>query len=283
MERNGIMGTCKGWLLLTDMDGTLLSPDGSVSKRNQRAITEFVSQGGLFGVATGRMPSSIGRLVTGLPINCPIIVCNGAGVYDLATEQLHAVRYLDLQTVRGCIRDVMDGFPDIGIFVFEMDHTAVLTDAEWLSELEPEERAGFVHKALDEVGDDVFKLMFTGTPGRVSELRYFMDRHPVAASVDMVLGARTCLELLSKNVSKGAALVTLREELGIMPEQVLAIGDYENDAEMLRMAGISAAPKNAHPDILKLADMVVSHHGEDAVADFLERVFRNKGEKDGRV
>ena len=277
------MGTCEGWLLLTDMDGTLLSPDGSVSKRNQKVITEFVSQGGLFGVATGRMPSSIGRLVIGLPINCPIIVCNGAGIFDLRTQQLHAARFLDLETVRGCIQDVMASFPDIGVFVIEMNHAAVLTDADWILELEPEERAGYVRKTLDEVGDDVFKLMFTGFPARVAELRRFLDGHAVAASVDMVFAARTCLELLSPKVSKGAALVTLREELGVAPERVLAIGDYDNDAEMLRAAGISAAPKNAHPDILNLVDMVVSHHGEDAVADFLDRVFWNKDEKDGRV
>ena len=277
------MGTCEGWLLLTDMDGTLLSPDGSVSKRNQKAITEFVSQGGRFGVATGRMPSSIGRLVSGLPINCPIIVCNGAGIFDLRTQQLHAARFLDLETVRGCIQDVMAGFPDIGVFVIEMDHAAVLTDADWILELEPEERAQYVRKTLDEVGDDVFKLMFTGFPARVTELRRYLDGHAVAASVDMVFAARTCLELLSPKVSKGAALVTLREELGVAPERVLAIGDYDNDAEMLRAAGVSAAPKNAHPDILKLVDMVVSHHGEDAVADFLDRVFWNKDEKDGPV
>lgn len=267
------MGTCEGWLLLTDMDGTLLSPEGDISQQNRDAIARFVAQGGLFGIATGRMPSSIVNRVCGLPINIPIIVCNGAGIYDMQTEELSATRFLALQTVYACIEDVAVFFPDVGILVFEVDHAAVLSEVHWLSELTAEERTRFVRKKLTEVGEDVFKLVFTAPAQRITELRKHLADHPVAQSVEMLLAADTCLELLPPHVSKGAALAVLRDQLGIAPDHVLAIGDYENDAEMLRVAGISAAPENAHPDILALADMVVAHHGEDAVADFLERVF----------
>ena len=101
----------------------------------------------------------------------------------------------------------------------------------------------------------------------------YLAAHPVAPLVGMLLAADSCLELMPPGISKGTALAQLRDTLGIVPEKVLAIGDYENDAAMLQVAGVSAAPENAHPDVRALADHIVAHHGSDAVADFLQLVF----------
>lgn len=267
------MGRYDGWLLVSDMDGTLLSPDGNISEGNRKAIASFVSQGGRFGIATGRMPTSIFERIGGLQVNCPLIVLNGAGLYDLERQQWLATRFLQMDLLRSCVEDVARDFPDVGIVAFEPEHASVLSRVSWLSEMSPIERSRFVETSLDKVGQHVFKLVLTAEADRIVEVRPYLEAHAVSASVDMVLAADTCLELMPRQVSKGTALVALRDSLGIAPDKVMAIGDYENDADMLRVAGISAAPQNAHPGVRALADKIVAHHGEDAVADFLRQVF----------
>ena len=105
------MGKFDGWLLASDMDGTLLSPDGSISEGNRQAITAFVAQGGRFTVATGRMPASILERIHGLPVNCPMIVLNGAGLYDLAEKQWLDAKTMRMDVLHACVAGCDAGIP----------------------------------------------------------------------------------------------------------------------------------------------------------------------------
>lgn len=267
------MGKCTGYLLLTDMDGTLLSPESKVTKGNRKAINRFVEEGGIFGIATGRTHHSAWNLVSDLPVNCPSIVFNGCGIYDHVKGEFLFKKQIPLIMVKECLAEVISLYPHVGTMVFQTNRTSMLTAVNWMSEIPPEERPYFIESTISQVGDDIFKIVFTAEEDEVAELRDFLLTHPIIDTMELVLGSGSCLELLPKGISKGSALIWLRDSLGIKPENTLAIGDYENDAEMLKVAGISAAPENAHPDIIYLADIVVAHHGEDAVADFIMQVF----------
>ena len=78
------------------------------------------------------------------------------------------------------------------------------------------------------------------------------------------------IELNSVDASKGNALCTLCKKLGISMENVLAIGDNENDISMLQAAGISVAMENAEDDVKQAAKFVAGHNEEDGAAHFLE-------------
>ena len=83
------------------------------------------------------------------------------------------------------------------------------------------------------------------------------------------------LEILPPGTSKGAGLQRVLDELGIPPENVLALGDGENDVEMLRMAGIGVAMANGMPEAKQAADYVVSSNDDDGVAEAVERFVLN--------
>jgi Cof subfamily protein (haloacid dehalogenase superfamily) len=83
----------------------------------------------------------------------------------------------------------------------------------------------------------------------------------------------TFLEVLAAGVSKGAGLRLAMEKLALLPEEVIAIGDEENDLPMFSVAGHSAAPANAIEQVLKAAKTVIPSCGDDGVAVFLERLF----------
>ena len=271
--RAGVLGKYDGYLLLSDMDGTLLSPDGTISEGNRAAISSFVQGGGLFSVATGRTHYSAWTQIHDLPINCPAIIYNGGGVYDFQKQEFLQSHCFHRSEVENCLADVMGMFSDITVMAFERDRIAILSGGEWVDDLPEEEQPHFAKTGIADMRDDVFKLVFISAGLRLAELRFFLSTHSMADKSDQVLTSESCLELLPKGISKGMALEWLHRQLGIPVEKTIAIGDYENDAEMLRAAGISASPANAHPDILALADIVVSHHGEDAVADLIRIVF----------
>ena len=73
-------------VILTDLDGTLFNSQGLVSAENRAAISEYINQGGLFGVATGREPHNARLHLPNLPMNAPSIVLNGAAIYDFLED-----------------------------------------------------------------------------------------------------------------------------------------------------------------------------------------------------
>lgn len=94
-------------------------------------------------------------------------------------------------------------------------------------------------------------------------------------------GPTAPIELLALGVSKASGVAFVADRLGVSSHDTLAIGDMPNDLPMLRWAGRSAAPANAHPDVLGAVDQVLSDCDEDGVAQLLETLTR--GETNGVV
>ena len=106
---------------------------------------------------------------------------------------------------------------------------------------------------------------------RCKQLHEYVQKHTSNfEGVRFVFSDITMFEMLPGSSSKGDAIEKLTTITGVKRENVVAIGDYHNDLEMLRFAGISAAPSNAHEDVKDVADLIVGPSSEGAVADFIE-------------
>ena len=81
------------------------------------------------------------------------------------------------------------------------------------------------------------------------------------------------LEIYSKNAGKGNALLHLAAQLGIDPAQTIAVGDSENDSDMIKKAGLGLAMENACPELKTLAGAVVCHNTEHVVDYILKHYF----------
>ena len=82
------MGKFDGILICTDLDHTLLTDDKSISDENKRAVEYFMSEGGLFTFATGRSKPGIEFLFNRITPNAPIILFNGAEIYDIKKDEV---------------------------------------------------------------------------------------------------------------------------------------------------------------------------------------------------
>ncbi len=82
------------------------------------------------------------------------------------------------------------------------------------------------------------------------------------------------IELTARGVSKGAALRALARRLGIRHEEIVAIGDQDNDRSLLEAAGLRVAMGNAVPELKALADLIAPSVSEDGVAWAIREAFR---------
>lgn len=263
--------------IASDLDGTLLRSDQSVSARTRSAVHAAENAGLLFVIATGRPPRWIPPIVELLGERGLVVCANGASVYDPARHELMSRVELDPDVVSGIVDDLQAAYPDaiIGLeqgFDFAADELLETSGVELLGSWK-----------LDGL--------------RVGPIRSFLDRpvtklivrlpHPAptgtAAAIQTLVGPRALvthstnesfLELSHPSVHKASAVERLLEEAGVAPAEVVAFGDMPNDLELIRWAGLGVAVGNAHPRLIEAADEVTASNDDDGVALVIERLLR---------
>lgn len=99
-------------IFFSDMDGTLLSKDKTLSKRNSDAIVRLRQAGGMFVVATGRVLQATAHYFTPIGLDCPVILCNGGMIYDCGTNSVKWSEYLPEEKARAMVAQLLDKFPE---------------------------------------------------------------------------------------------------------------------------------------------------------------------------
>ncbi len=267
-----------GLLLVSDLDGTLITDTFEMPSRNSEAARAFMAGGGLFAFATGRTRDSAGAFRDRVPVNAPCILLNGSAIYDYGSGRLLWGTFLP-ETAEDLMTAVMARFPDFCAEVLTDDVNYIVYDRDGQAD-EAIRRAPkrFVRKELSEVPRGVWrKVFFAGPEARMDELQTFADSLP-NGGWDFVCSSPRFLEALPRGVSKGNAVLRLSAMLGIDRTHICAIGDYFNDLELLKTAAFSGAPANAPPAIQKAADVTVGPAFSGAVADFIG-ILREKRER----
>lgn len=254
-------------LIATDLDGTFLSADRTVSPTNLAAVRRAAEVGVPFVIATGRPVRWLDVLDDLAQAHSQVIVSNGAAVYDLATHTVvrsfpldAAVAVVVAEQLRELIPGITFGFETHTGFGCEPDSpsrqrgaTGVIEGS--LSELV--ERLGPVIKLLgfheSMTSDDLTALALDAVAGRLT-----MTHALMGAPYGM-------LELTAPGVTKAATLELLCAELGIAAADVAAFGDMPNDQAMLSWAGRGYVVANGHHSLLAAGFTVVPRNDEDGV------------------
>ena len=264
------MGAYDGYYLYCDLDGTLLDDEKRISAENREAILAFIRQGGRFGVATGRIPALIGTVERDLPINAPCILYNGAGLYDLSERKFLAMHPVDREhTERIAERLIeLNGTTCVQIF----------TDSS-IYEINPDQRDDpqtvfeqiqTRSEPLDRVTGTLLKVLIAHTQTELDHVHTALDRDGLFDGVSAFRTCGTYLEFVAEGVNKGATLADVRSRCKDV-KKILAIGDYNNDLELVSLADIGGAPANAIDEVKAAADIVLdADNNHSCVARFLE-------------
>ncbi len=261
-------------LVATDLDGTLLRPDGSVSERTAAALAacEAVGVGVVF--VTARPPRWLVGLSSYVGGHGIAICANGAAVIDVAC--------LSVIEQSGMTRDEVAELTARIRLVDPGSHFAVERAEGFAAETGFLSRhpvpvgspsAGRVEEVL---GGSTFKLLVqSDAPGSLDD---FVLRLAAAVGDRAVVshsGADGLAEIAARGVTKASTLARWAASQRIRPHDVWAIGDAPNDLPMLAWAGTAFAVANAHPALLAAADRVLPSNAEDGVATLLEEVVQS--------
>lgn len=239
----------RGIALLTDLDGTLLMPDKTVSPEDAAAIADFRAKGGIFSIATGRSIQATQAFLELLRPDFPAVMYNGAIIYDSNSQRtLHA----DLlpKGVRALLEELAAEFPDVGAEVLSPEGIFVFQDGEYERRHLEITHIPMVMKTLDEVNPEgCYKALFAGSPEDVAKMLAYVDQ-PRFKKVNFTRSHPSFLEILPQNTNKGTALQKLRP---LLPAGTVigTTGDFDNDRDMLLNADRCGCPADSQPSVLK--------------------------------
>jgi Cof subfamily protein (haloacid dehalogenase superfamily) len=257
-------------VVATDLDGTLLRSDGSLSDRTRRAIAAAEAAGVPTLFVTARPPRWLDELADAAGGHGVAICGNGAFVYDLVKREVTASHGHDPELMAEVVADLRQAIPGVA---FAVERANGMGREDLYAYADEHSDGHTVGELADIAATPVGKLL-----ARCPEL----DPDEFLALVESVVGTRVELgysgaiglaEMTAPGVTKASGLTTWCDEQGIAADEVWACGDMPNDLPMLRWAGRAHAVANAHPDVLAVADVVLASNDDDGVALLLESLL----------
>lgn len=259
-------------LVATDLDGTLLLPDGTVSSRTYEALQRVQKAGMMVVLVSARPPRVLREIAQSLDISGLAICCNGALVYDLDADTIVQHWPLSPALARQLITILRRAFSNL-MFACEYGlEFACEPDFHHLS-LIAEKKAMYIDDVLSFCNQPLTKLLALHSTYGVEDFHRHVSSLLGEEEVIVTHSGASFLEISAAGVTKARALATLCEERGITADEVVAFGDMPNDLSMLRWAGYGVAVANAHPLVRASANAITRSNSEDGVALVLEELL----------
>ena len=264
-------------MIASDIDGTLLRRDGSISSHTVRVIHEVQQRGVLFTVCSGRYPEHADVILKTYGIRCPVIGNNGATHWDARTDMVISDHFLTPEAASLAAQAAEKLHMDY-ILLGRKRVTANRTEA-----LHSSQR--LYGKALTEAYHIVFDAgdrAVCETLSRPVNKLYFhydtpLEKQRLVAALQGIEGISITtsgsanVEIVPEGCNKAAGVVEMAGHFDIDMRHVMTVGDYENDVPMLRAAGLGVAMGNAMDDIKQAAKRVTDTNEEDGLAKAIER------------
>lgn len=262
--------TLKSILLVSDLDGTLVTDKKIIPARNVEAVRRFTEKCGVFTFATGRSVMGTLKFSQQVMPNAPIITYNGGCIYDVEKQETLWSTFLPPSSEQ-IIKEVRRVFPDVGIEVYSSQYVYAVNRNEYTKNHISFGDLREFERSVDEIPENLNKILFSCDSDRLLEVSEHLEKldHQGCA---YVFSAPIYFEVLPDSVSKGIAAQILADILNIPHSNIMAIGDYYNDRELLETAAFSAVPAGTPDDLKQIADLVVGSCDDGAVADFIEHL-----------
>lgn len=259
-------------LVAIDLDGTLLDPSSQLTSANESALKAAIAQGVNIVFATGKTRGSAAAMLKKLKIDAPGIFVQGTVTHNADGSIRSQVTLPD-----GLVRQALTYMEERGFataaysgsrILMRTAHKQLIDNMRQYGEVEPE-IVGPLQNLLGK--EPINKLIAMGDARAVTALRWQLNLQIGSSARLMQAGIPEMLEVLPNSTSKGSALKRLAVELNIHPDHIMAIGDAENDIEMLQFAGLSVAMGNADDRVKSAAKHTVASNKDDGVAEALRR------------
>lgn len=259
-------------LIVTDLDGTLLNSKHKLSARNEQALKRAIALGIPVILATGKTRKSAEHLIKQLDLQTMGVYVQGLLVYNSDGT----LRYQE-SIPADMARKVMTYAETRGFSIVAYSGNRLLVKAK---DLRFDHLSDYGEPAVEAVGHlvnqlettTINKLILVGMSEQAAlSLRWQLDQE-WRGKLNFTLSAvRHQVEVLPAGAHKGKGVAAVARDMNISPEHIFAIGDAENDIELLQYAGWGVAVGNAHDKVKQVAKAIVGTNDQDGVAEALER------------
>ena len=286
------MNTPNAPLYVSDLDGTLLRPDGTLSAYSRTHLNQLIEDGLLFSVATARSTVSMRHILRDVHVSLPVINLNGALLSDLHSGHHHAMHALtpeEAQRLCQCI-ETLGHHPFISVTNGQRDHLYYRDiyngGMQWF--VEDRKRSGDqrlrqtddVQRALDfhvlaltviamkreEI--DALRAAILAECGDSVQVHVFPNGYSTLGDV--------WLTVYDARATKDRGIQLLAKYGGFSLDELTVFGDGHNDVEMFEMAPHAVAVGDAVPAVVQLATEHIGHAAEDSVVKYLQRAHAQR-------
>ena len=264
------MGRFSGVLLASDYDDTLYDSSGRISRENRTAIQNFVEEGGLFTISTGRsyINFAIQMEREKLPVNVPVVLSNGAAIYDFQRSRLLWQSPLPKEAARH-LRLLCAAYPQLGFEAYHGD-------------------AVYTYRANAVTAHHLKRCCLEGLPREIEEMPLpwvkVILQHEETAYLEraqrelclawgdfyeVTFSNPNLLEVTAKGANKGSAVEWVAQRLGIRREDVYCVGNGLNDLPMLEVAAVPYAPADCYQELKDWGAVLLPPCQEHSIAHLI--------------
>lgn len=275
-------------LYITDLDGTLLAPDGRLSWTTVTLLNHAIARGALVSVATARTPATVSCLLKDINFQIPLVVMTGAALWDKHTEEYSDVQNFSPSQVREIIK-AYESPAGGGAFLYTLASRKEGRDLMEIYHIGPlndiergfmEERIHSPYKRFFVPDDGISSL-----PDTIDNAVLFFGMRPNAVADEILARMReirhinpmfyhdwygpeiTEIEAFPEGATKAKAIRRLAKRVGA--DRIVVFGDNLNDLSMMEIADWSVAVSNAVEQTKAAADEIIGSNGADSVARYI--------------
>lgn len=257
-------------LVATDLDGTLLHTDGTVTARTREVLTAVEELGVTVVFVTGRPVRWMDDLWEHVGGHGLAVVSNGGILYDVHNRAVRKALTIPAEVGLKVAEILRREVPGTTFAMERLEGFA--KEAGFAPRIPPpaDLRIGPVEEVID---DTVVKLLARHEEAEPEAFWAEVETHVGHLLTTTWSSGGALVEMSAPGVTKASTLRLVCHDLGVDPSQVVAFGDMPNDLPMLDWAGTAYAMGNAHPTVKELADHVAPSNEEDGVAAVLEEIL----------
>jgi Cof subfamily protein (haloacid dehalogenase superfamily) len=268
-------------LIGIDVDGTLLDSEGRLPDANREAIVDAVAAGIHVALVTGRSYPFARPVADPLPASVTLIVSNGA--VERSTDGTTLARRLLDRGVAAAVLDATRPYRDAAALIFDRDagRQVIFETMDWghpgrknywsrnqslIDQCIPLEEA---------LIEDPIQVMFNGSAVVMRALADALRRDAVDFAVSLTEYVHrdfSLIDVTAPTATKGRALAWRAEQLGLTPDEVMAVGDNFNDLDMLEYAGVPVVMANAVEELKERGWHITGHQNDAGLAEAIQKI-----------
>ena len=277
----------KDFLFISDLDGTLLLPDGSFPEESKKRLNRLISDGMQFTIATARNYDSAHPILKGLDIKFPVVLFNGVYLVDFHSgEILEHTEFIDKSVIDSMLDLAKINKIDPFIYTFGNQHQVYYRKATntgstaYLNSLKKDDRVRQVSEFVFQEDENISGFLLIGTLENLNPIynglkENHFDQLNLYFAEDVSMKGYYWLQSFHQQANKGNMVEKLVERLNFPLSKTIVFGDYLNDLDLFRVARYSVAMENALPEVKESANKIIGHNSQGAVLDFLESIWEN--------